>query len=560
MAAEYTTTAQDMDAYLEGWPTHPATPWQRERYPQDRPLKREQLGNNHSDALCLEINRHGDADPVGDSKVDTVKHFFWTGENAYRRPNDRFLTRFARFMGYSVPQALCLVLKGQFQRYFVSASEVGNPQVEEPNGHCYKNHRQEVERLNRDFVPGLGRCLDAEGLFNLFEGLGRWASTSGYDLESFKALCHTIISHGMHLVANKGPHMDKFVAFQQAQQDQLNAAPKARQELFHRLNLRRLGLEEMTGDWLLERENLAFSIQKSNQRWMREFGESYLLLIDILQKNHNVERMLEMKNFDPGLSREELERAIQESLDQARSQLERLKEELEIARMLNLPGITGLMSGCGTCNGKDEINAYTNECKKLLREIEMRTHPDRYTQESFTPDQCEKLDAYFKEAQSLKKRLLIYSGFDTVFDMIPMLKLENILALVMALWESIGIDFDELRMVIRGKTLDEQITWLHKQVEQLEGEIATIRDEMKAMREDPEVISRLGSLASEEAKAETHRQLQEKLAEAQAKLAVRQSELARLLGEEPGDGSQGHGDDPSPETFSPPVAPREVWS
>ncbi|MEO5327035.1 MAG: hypothetical protein H7829_02210 [Magnetococcus sp. THC-1_WYH] len=537
MPTEYTTTAKDMEAYLANWMNHPATPWQQLRYPQEHRLKHEQLGKDHPDALLLETDRHGDNEPVGEVQGSTALHYFWTGANNYRRPSDRFLARFARFMELPLERGLCLVLKGQFQRQFAEEAVGGNPRIEEPNGHTYECHRQEVERLCRVFVPGNQKnCLDTEGIFNLFEGMGNWVTHSGYDLNSFKALVDTIILHQVHLVANKGPLMDTFVATHRTQLERLNAVSLEKQDLFHRLNFRRLSLEAETGDQMFEREQLFLRLAKINQKWMKEFGDAYISLVEARKALLKVEKMLELKAYDPDLIRGELEFRVNEGIEKAEEQLKSIMEEMNMARMMGLPGIETMAPFELTKVGDKERNDYEQECKKVLREIDKRTHPDSTIHEkNFTREQNDKLKAYFEEAQSFKKRLCKYSGFDTLLDIVPLDKLKNTLALVEALWESAGIDFDEVRMVIRGETIEEQLTWLSQEVERLEEKIGAIRDEMRLVWEHPETTARIAALANEEGKRNTHGQLAARLAETQKELARREKELAHLLGENQGD-------------------------
>ncbi|MBF0151758.1 MAG: hypothetical protein HQL84_17200 [Magnetococcales bacterium] len=457
-------------------------------------------------------------------------------------------------MELPLERGLSLVLKGQFQRQFAEEAIGGNPRVEEPKGHTYECHREEVERLCRDFVPGNQKnCLNPEGLFKLFEGLGHWVTNSNYDLNSFNALAETIIFHRVHLVANKGPLMDKFVATQKAQRERLTVVSRETQDLFYRLNFRRLSLEEEVGDVMLEREQLFLRLGRLQQKWMREFGDAYILLVAARKDLLKAEKKLSLKTFAPDLTQGELERQVKEGLGQAEEKLKSVTEEMNIARMMGLPGIEALAPFKLEAVNTKKLDEYKNECKKVLREIDNRTHSDKTMHEKkFTQEQKNKLRVYFEEAQSLKKRLDKYSGFDTLPDVVSLHKLQNTLALVNSLWESAGVDFDEVTMVIRGQTLEEQLSWLQQEVERLEERISVIRDEIRSLWEHPDTTDRIANLANDEAKQDTHRQLAARLAETQEKLVRREEELAQLMGEDPGDEHEDDGADRRP-VFPPPA-------
>ncbi len=119
-----------------------------------------------------------------------------------------------------------------------------------------------------------------------------------------------------------------------------------------------------------------------------------------------------------------------------------------------------------------------------------------------------------------------YRGDEALVDLVPLGRLQGILARVESLWDGIGLDVDATRQVIPGKTLTDQNAWLEQDTVRLERDIRAVRAQIRALTEDKQLSTRIASLASEEAKADTRAQLQAQLEAAQAQLAALEARWA----------------------------------
>ena len=511
----YSTLDEDMDIELET------------KNPKitDRQDRRDRLGEEHPDTLRLK-----DGKPVADTKIRMVRSFFWQGES-HRWPNDTTVIRFARYANLEFERTVAMVTKGQFDRYFHNESGYKNrpgKQGLKPDGHCqFPNKALE---LSRSFA------LDEKHLATLygeFQKLNAWAASAGYDLQSFTTLAGDVVRAQAHLFPCRSALVDTFVKTQVAQLVKLKAATSAQQDQFYRKKLSHESAEDLLGDWLLEKENQSLRLAKLQRQWLAVFGDVYGPLVNTRYSLLWTRKRIEFLQADPDLDRQTIDDKLKTFQSEWHDSLEELREDLATAKLLAIEGMGDFLSdhGIGKATA-DEVAQHEKDCKALLLKIHFRTHPNYVDSKPFTDEQRAKLRAYFDEAQALNKLLRRYNGVSTLLDVVPISQLQGVLAKVQALWDTIGVDFDAVRIAIPGGNLDQQIQWLTAEISRVEAEMRLLRDEIKTNNEHEEVRKRVASLSSDVAKADTRAQLAADLQAQQAELAQLQQQLDAMLATE----------------------------
>ncbi|OAD19778.1 hypothetical protein THIOM_004564 [Candidatus Thiomargarita nelsonii] len=486
---QITTLNQDIDTLLKGWPQNEATSAQQARWPTN--LQPQQLGNDAPDCLRLLAEDGSDGEPVFKN-------------NDHRWPADRDLIRLGCFFHLELERTLAMALKAQWEPFFEKESRIDNLTA----------FPDEAKQLSLEFNPGYGRCADADALYDLFEEHSHYASEAGYDRDKFKTLIHqTIMAHG-HLFGIRSLELDAFVAERRKEQALVKDASQSEQDEFWRAKLMWLEQRRILEQWLLELENQRLKNANIQQKWMATFGELYFKVMEAQYQVLSLQRRIQFKQTDPGLSQEDLDQLEQQAIAEERAILAHLQQEIAFAKLLQIFGPNGLPVG------PKERSEYEQECKRVLFKIHAKTHPDRLP-EGFTEQQKQALLAHFNAARQINRE-------EIGLDRRALDKLYDILAQVEALWESMGVDIDT-RLVIRGETLQEQMAWLQTENTRLEGEVEELRNELTVLSEDQDIQEKLYSLASEDGIAQMKDNMKAKLTTSQAQISELEAELAALF-------------------------------
>lgn len=498
------------------------------------PLSRKCLGLSedpgHPDPLRL-----SDGKPVCDAPWATVQHWFWNGQN-HRWPSEMAILRLARYLDMPFERAVALAVKRQFERAFhlqlaLKLDESQSKKVSDnrPCGHFSSSQMRlkAVKFSEKDFVLGaVAPDMGLEALFEAFQELSGWAQAAGYDFEAFRDLVESICRAGGHLIPSRSPEMERFVKNQRTQLAKLNAAEDEARDGFYRWKLKHQAAEDGLAAELLRLEETRLMAAKVDQRWLAVFGDLYLARVDTNYNVLRMEKQTALAEADPSLTQQAVEERAAEALVEALRELNELGSDVALARLLATPGAREMLIGRGIPATEAELKEHAEACKALLTKIHLRTHPDYVNSAGFTDEQRTKLRAYFEEAQELNQLLRRYRGDEALVDLVPLGRLQGILARVESLWDGIGLDVDATRQVIPGKTLTDQNAWLEQDTVRLERDIRAVRAQIRALTEDKQLSTRIASLASEEAKADTRAQLQAQLEAAQAQLAALEARWA----------------------------------
>lgn len=513
---------EDLEDYLQGYAGNAdITPAQRQRWPGK--LTKTMLGRDHRHCLRLLAEDDGDGQPVAGGTMATVRHYFWNDDN-HRWPDARDLVRFARFFHLEFERALALVLKGQWEPYFAKRTffrtEFNGAQdcAEYVWATLFEALRDadQAQRHSTYFQPGADGGPDAAALYALFEDHGRYASQAGYDLGRFQTLVHELILNAGHLVASHSAELDALVRNQRAQQALLQDATASEQDQFWRAKLMWLEAQNTLGACLFDVETQRLENANLQYRWMKTFGAVYLAVREAEFRRQWFVKLIELKEADPELADDEVQARAREALRDEEAWLRQERDRIDEARDYDPPDLPAM--------DPRRVDDYLSECKRVLRQIYSRTHPDVVTQEDFTPEQQDALRGYFQRARAIRRS-------EWGLEHRPLPRLLDILAAVRVVWENMGIDIDE-RLVIQGQTLAEQLAWLEQEIVRLEQQIEAVRNDLFALRHDPDMKEKKASLSSEAYISDLQRQLEAKRTELEAAVAALEAQWAALIEKE----------------------------
>lgn len=517
------TLNEDLDTLLQNWPANVhITAAQQKRWPASKPLQHKQLGMDEPECLRLLVEEGGDGESVFSVKERTTAAFFWNSD--HRWPGDNDLIRAGRFFHLELERTLALVLKGQWERFFEVESRIDMEGKTKrkwasrfqslPLLEALKTFVAEACQLSLEFNPGLGRGADATGLFELFESLNGYASHAGYDGNNFKTLIHEMIMGYMHLFGINSPELLDFTAKKRKERELLKQASHSEQDDFWRAKLVWLASRRELENWLLTLENERLKAANLNQKWLAHFGELYQQVMETQYQVISLQRRIEFKQADPGLAITDLSRLEQQVLQQEHAQLEALRQDIAMAKLVQLLGHNG------TAVDPETLADYDKKSKRILLEIHRYTHPDRWPK-GFTEKQQQDLLAFFQEARKIVHAEL---GLDRR----SYEKLLEIREHVKAIWDTIGLEIDA-RQIIRGETLSEQRAWLESEITRLEQEAIAVRNEMLTLGHNPDLQEKKAALASADTIAQLQRSMEEKLAEYQKQIKLLEQRLADLF-------------------------------
>jgi hypothetical protein len=293
----------------------------------------------------------------------------------------------------------------------------------------------------------------------------------------------------MHLHALDSPEVEHFITRQKEEQKKLQIASAEDQEEFWIKKCSWIEAEQEIGRILLARENQRLKNFNILQKWNSQFGEVYLRLVEVECRYHSLGRQAQIKEADRSLSAEEVERFDAERRKEEEEKIKKLMQDIAAAHLLTLFGPNG------TACGGEELKSYQKECKKMLLEIFKRTHADVVDIYNFTDNQKRKLREYFDKAIQIRDE-------EQGLDERSVGVLQEILASVKSIWETMGIDVNA-ESIIQGATLKEQLDWFEAQIKKLEEAKKHIDAELYALRTDKDVQEKLATMASEETIANT---------------------------------------------------------
>lgn len=430
------------------------------------------------------------------SGVDSVLKFL-RGEEDMSLLSPSGLMDFALYCQLDFHRILALVVKGEWE-WYVSRRLPEGKNI----GDVIGEGLSAIRDLSSGFNLAMGNVPADSGLFQLFESRGRLASRNGYNEKDLRNIVRHMILADVHLFAGQSPELENFIAAEEAQRTLLKGATSDEAEVFWKKKRIWIEMESEVDGLLLKLEEQTLRNRRSQREWMAVFGHIYIPLLESEYLYTSLTFRINRKSDDPGLTMNELDDLEEENRQAQKEHLEMLKKSA-ISIRKNLPGPGGIPLDY------EEMDAYEQECKKLLRKIWRLTHPDRIEQEAFTHEQKKKLRAYFEEAVPFQQGGLL-DDEEIALSMRSLVVLKELLSKVEAVWKSMGLDCNE-QSVIRGESLADQCAWLDMRIRELEEEAAQVRVELMAAANEPEFREMDACLISQEQIAIISQEMKDKL-------------------------------------------------
>jgi len=260
----------------------------------------------------------------------------------------------------------------------------------------------------------------------------------------------------------------------------------------------------------LELEQIRIKNGKIEQEWMSKLGEKYINLIESIHELKLLQHKIEIKKQNPELTESEI-------TEQAQSLLLEEIQKIHEAKEMLFSQQTKLFSDEQTI---EDIEQYNNECKKLLREIYLKTHPDRLIGKNLTQAQVIALAAIYQMALDLRSS-------EKGFDLRSLDSLMNLLQQIDNILEQEGL-FMQDRSVINGRNLNEQIKWLNTEIARLDIEINDLRNMISALATNKDIRTKMLDLSSEENIAYKNNQMKNEYIELSKEIENMRSKYATM--------------------------------
>ena len=496
-------------------------------YPKRREGKRitpDMLGYDHPETLCL-LNEDGwDGKPVGSLSISSIRHFWDMGSNQYVPVPVRDLVRFGVFMHLEFYHTLALALKAEWEPFLAHRMD-----WQPGTGKSLRSILldEKVAQVNKDYFNP-----DTTAIFQLFEGHGQQASAAGYSLKGFDTLVQEMILNDMHLRSNNAPELEAFIRRVATQQKLLKEATDQQHQEFWVAKSTWFELQEELGEQLLLLENCRLHNAHIFQKWMAVFGNAYIELKEHIYRLKNLELQVFLKEANPGLSREALEKKVAKKNAEWQKELERQK--LEAAHAASNVALADIhLRPIGGIDEK-KIVEHNRKCKQTLLKLRFLLHPDKLMLNPAYDNLTDKQKQYLEDLgrKILEVKLGELTGpFIFGSSHRSLTRFQEALDEAKTILANAGLDINP-RLVIQGETIEEQLEWLKQSIERLEEEIESVKGELRVLMEDPDIREKSDMLVHPEEHERLKAEMMERAKQYRDEGKKLEEQLVSLFGEE----------------------------
>ena len=525
---KYTLLKDDLDELIAGYESNPNISenqrriWHKEGKKVAIPhVSFGYNGKNNSNPLHLLKEDGFDGQPVGSLLGSTVRGF-WDYGDWHIFPPQRDLVRIGIFFGLDLYRITALALKGEWEKFYgQTLNNYRANTAEVPLIDILKradNH--DLHAANSRFNP------NTRALFDLLEFHNRVATQTGYSAETFDSMVQNMLKKELHWKANAGREIALFSSEEIQRFKLLREGTTAQQEAFWIARMSWNQLYSDCDDINLRIENIRLQHREIERRWLTIFGALEVMLQEVMIRCNNSERRLLLIQANPEMNPEQLDKAVAAEEEKQQKRLQSLKYKAEIANALEQPEIDG------TAMDQQMIRDYKKECKRLIREIYRLIHPDLLENhpnyQDLTEKQKDELQQFLMASlEPDKDELGVPKGFINA-DMRSPDGLRRVLERIREILDSAGIDIT-VDTTIKGNTLQEQMTWLNKEIERLERNIAFAVAHFRAMSEDRDVQRKRALLDLPEQHEKIKQEMKEKIDFFTKQTGELDSELAQFF-------------------------------
>jgi hypothetical protein len=403
-------------------------------------------------------------------------------------PDVAALVRLGAALRLDFHRVLALLLKHECERALAQAP-AGDPAGAQGSA-------VDLRLLRKRFNPDAGVLYAA-----LAEG--RYVPNGfAYDARSLRDTVLEMTLLDLHRVATDSPELRAFAERGQRTQALMQDCADDIERAFGSARRRWLALQEELGERLLYLERRRLDNENVIRSWMATFGADHVELAEQAARVDGLQQRIDLKSAQPDLARDELERRLAQADAGRRSELDRLRFRLAVARV-------DPARGEGRSASAEEIGEYRRQSKQALREIWLLIHPDRLAVNAqaagLTEAQRELLRDLWHRAMAVRAEEMGFEPGYLGHDYRSLSLLQDILATVRAVLGNAGIDSD-VNLVVQGDTVEQQLDWLRGSIDRLQRELDDVQAELLVLLQDAKVQEYAAMLAAAPAQQERVRQ------------------------------------------------------
>jgi hypothetical protein len=388
------------------------------------------------------------------------------------------IARLGTMFGLDFHRVLALLLKYEWERVLEPAHS--DAKGNEPSHHA--DIDADIQALL--FTP------DSTALYRTLTKQGHVPNGFAYDPRSLADTIREMLLIDVHLLAIGSVELQTFADRSRRSLELLQHSTGEIQTVFYRKKREWLARQDELGEWLLRLERRRLDNANLTQEWMAIFGEAYIALNEESLRVDNVQRRISFKLTNPELTRDALEQLVRETEAAKKAELRRLRHRLSIATNPVVPLWGGVVP-------EDAGREYRRTHKAVLREIWLLIHPDKLAQQAhysqLTDDQQSFLSELWHRAMDVKTQELGMHPASIQREYRSLTILRDILDDAKSILENYGLQTD-VRLMITGDTVEEQIAWLTRSIQRLDDELDGVDAEFMALRDDRDLQERAALL------------------------------------------------------------------
>ena len=463
--------------------------------PKGKTISHDQFGRESEKPVLRLFKQDGyDDEPVGSLSAKSARAFWYLGGDHQFLPM-MDLVRLGFFFHLDFVRATLLTLKGEWERHLadereyrtgigMNLVEVFQPEVNDGEIRRFKPLVEEMHNALLALAQGVQESETAHPFERAIElEKLQAAGFFRYDLPRFRTLVEEMILHRLFLCALGDLVVIEFTKGKEDEFTLLDRGTEQEQRAFWSSKATWIELQDVLGDLLLTQEQARLRNAHVQADFLRIFGKEYVALQQSILDLRTWERRLMTRQAHPDWSEQRIDEVLQESERQAREELDKLRQDASLIQVVEAPPSDGILDG-------EEIAAYFQKLKKVLREIYLLFHEDRLAHDpvygALTADQKTQLDKLLKRALDIKADQELHYAKGTLgYANRSLTELVNILERGRAILKHAGIDV-KVEYLVQGNTLAEKTGWLHNEIETLRHDIAKVRAQIIAFSEDRE--------------------------------------------------------------------------
>jgi hypothetical protein len=290
------------------------------------------------------------------------------------------------------------------------------------------------------------------------------------------------------------------------------------------------GLHKEIGDSCLRLDSIKIRNSMIEANWLKTFGQLEIEVQDLIYRKKLIEIQIVLKHQEQSLSLDQaIEKAKVELLTEQEI-LESFKSNSSWANKIDMDSIFSFSLG-----NDPIIQQYRQEAEYYFRIGAKLLHPDRRAQiingTELTEEQNEELNILYRELMSLRESRSL-NPIDMISgDYFSVNKMKRIVSQADILFKSLGLKLPNLKLMIIGESMDEQLKFLMNEYNLLQTELAQIQASIQLLYSDKEIYQKNSILNSPESIESTAEKFKNIIKSNTQVLETLKEELERLFEE-----------------------------